>query len=178
MEALPPDNVAVEVDPQEDIRCKKLRQQINPVFKEVHTNEEQVKTQWNVQKYQAKLIDAIAASRQENGKSNTPRTLHVRSGKPSAWSAAFEPAAWSAAFVEFFFGDSALSSNLAERRQADLRRRERRQEERLQEERNTLAAVSLSWRCMLWLAQYDGEHLELGVDGYKQERHSNRKRTC
>ena len=56
------------------------------------------------EKYQAKLNDTIAASRQENGKSNTPRTLHVGSVKPIN---SFEPPTWSAAFVEFPFGDCA-----------------------------------------------------------------------
>ena len=54
--------------------------------------------------YQQQMTDALAASRMEGATANTPRTLHVRSGKPVNM---FEPQAWSAAFVEFFYGDCA-----------------------------------------------------------------------
>ena len=54
--------------------------------------------------YQQEMTDALAASRMEGATANTPRTLHVRSGKPVNM---FEPQAWSAAFVEFFYGDCA-----------------------------------------------------------------------
>ena len=56
------------------------------------------------QSYQDKLTDAIAAAHQQHAKSNTPRTLHIRSGKPVN---SFEAPAWSAGFVEFFYGDCA-----------------------------------------------------------------------
>ena len=54
--------------------------------------------------YQQQMTDALAASRMKGATANTPRTLHVRSGKPVNM---FEPPAWSAAFVEFFYGDCA-----------------------------------------------------------------------
>ena len=56
------------------------------------------------EKYKAKLSEAIAATHQQNCKSNTLRTPHIHSGKPVN---SFEPPAWSAAFVEFFYGDCA-----------------------------------------------------------------------
>jgi len=56
------------------------------------------------QSFQDKLTDAIAAAHQQHAKSNTPKTLHIRSGKPVN---SFEAPAWSAGFVEFFFGDCA-----------------------------------------------------------------------
>ena len=39
-------HVALKVDPDEYIECIKLRQQINPVYKEVEMSAEQVKSQW------------------------------------------------------------------------------------------------------------------------------------
>ena len=51
-----------------------------------------------------------------DAKANTPRTLHIRSGKPVNM---FEPAAWMAAFVEFFYGDCA--PNLARPQRVGLR---------------------------------------------------------
>ena len=56
------------------------------------------------EKYQQEMETALAASRMQGATANTPRTLHVRSGKPVNM---FEPAAWPAAFVEFFYGDCA-----------------------------------------------------------------------
>ena len=32
--------------------------------------------------YQQQMTDALASARMEHGKANTPRTLHIRSGKP------------------------------------------------------------------------------------------------
>ena len=54
--------------------------------------------------YQQQMTDALAASRMEGATANTPKTLHVRSGKAVNM---FEPRAWSASFVEFFYGDCA-----------------------------------------------------------------------
>ena len=54
--------------------------------------------------YQQQMTDALAAARMDGADANTPRTLHVRSGKPVNM---FEAPAWSAAFVEFFYGDCA-----------------------------------------------------------------------
>ena len=49
-------HIALKVDPQEYTRCMKLRQQINPVFKEVKMNEDQVKEQWPRAEVPASLI--------------------------------------------------------------------------------------------------------------------------
>ena len=49
-------HIALKVDPQEYTRCMKLRQQINPVFKEVKMNEDQVKKQWPRAEVPASLI--------------------------------------------------------------------------------------------------------------------------
>ena len=57
-----------------------------------------------------------ASARMENGKNNTPRTLHIRSGKPVNM---FEAAAWPAAFVEFMYGDCA--PNLARPQRVGIR---------------------------------------------------------
>ena len=54
--------------------------------------------------YQQQMTNALASARMENGKANTPRTLHIRSGKPVNM---FEAQAWPAAFVDFFYGDCA-----------------------------------------------------------------------
>ena len=54
--------------------------------------------------YQQQMTDALAASRMKGATANTPKTLHVRSGKAVNM---FEPRAWSASFVEFFYGDCA-----------------------------------------------------------------------
>jgi hypothetical protein len=50
--------------------------------------------------YQQRMTDALASARMEHRKANTPRTLHIRSGKPVNM---FEAAAWPAAFVEFLY---------------------------------------------------------------------------
>ena len=50
------------------------------------------------------MTDALASARMGDGKANTPRTLHISSGKPVN---TFEASAWPAAFVEFFYGDCA-----------------------------------------------------------------------
>ena len=54
--------------------------------------------------YQQQMTDALATARMDGAQANTPRTLHIRSGKPVN---IFEAQAWSAAFVEFFYGDCA-----------------------------------------------------------------------
>jgi hypothetical protein len=54
--------------------------------------------------YQQQMTDALAAARMDGAKANTPRTLHIRAGKPVNM---FEAAAWPSAFVEFFYGDCA-----------------------------------------------------------------------
>ena len=54
--------------------------------------------------YQQHLENALATSRRGDSTADTPRTLHIKSGKPVNM---FEPQAWSAAFVEFFYGDCA-----------------------------------------------------------------------
>ena len=56
------------------------------------------------QEYQHQMNDALQAARMQGAKANTPRTLHIRSGKPVNL---FEASAWPAAFVEFFYGDCA-----------------------------------------------------------------------
>ena len=66
--------------------------------------------------YQQQLTNALASARMENGNANTPRTLHIRSGKPVNM---FEAQAWAAAFVEFFYGDCA--PNLARPQKVGLR---------------------------------------------------------
>ena len=66
--------------------------------------------------YQQQMTDALATSRMGNRKANTPKTLHIRSGKPVNM---FEAQAWPAAFVEFFYGDCA--PNLARPRKVGLR---------------------------------------------------------
>ena len=66
--------------------------------------------------YQQRMTDALASARMVDGKANTPRTLHIRSGKPVN---RFEAQAWAAAFVEFFYGDCAPS--LARPRKVGLR---------------------------------------------------------
>jgi hypothetical protein len=55
-------------------------------------------------KYQEQMEDALAAAHMRGAEANTPRTLHVKSGKPVNM---FEAPAWPAAFVEFFYGDCA-----------------------------------------------------------------------
>ena len=49
--------------------------------------------------YQQQMEDALAAAHMRGAEANTPRTLHVKSGKPVNM---FEAPAWPAAFVEFF----------------------------------------------------------------------------
>lgn len=66
--------------------------------------------------YQQQMTDALASARTEDWKASTPRTLHIRSGKPVTM---FEAATWPAAFVEFFYGDCA--PNLARPRRVVLR---------------------------------------------------------
>ena len=66
--------------------------------------------------YQQQMTDALASARMVDGKANTPRTLHIRSGKPVNM---FEAQAWAAAFVEFFYGDCA--PNLARPQKVGLR---------------------------------------------------------
>ena len=66
--------------------------------------------------YQQQMTDALASARMVDGKANTPKTLHIRSGKPVI---VFEAAAWPAAFVEFFYGD--CPPNLARPRNVGLR---------------------------------------------------------
>ena len=55
-------------------------------------------------KYQEQMTDALQAAHMQGTQANTPRTLHIRSGKPVNM---FEASAWPAAFVEFFYGDCA-----------------------------------------------------------------------
>ena len=55
-------------------------------------------------KYQEQMTDALQAAHMQGTQANTPRTLHIRSGKPENM---FEASAWPAAFVEFFYGDCA-----------------------------------------------------------------------
>ena len=62
------------------------------------------------------MTDALASVRMGDSKASTPRTLHIRSGKPVNM---FEALAWAAAFVEFFYGDCA--PNLARPRKVELR---------------------------------------------------------
>ena len=66
--------------------------------------------------YQQRIQDALNSSEMRNAKANTPRTLHIRSGKPVNM---FEAAAWPAAFVEFMYGDCA--PNLARPRRVGIR---------------------------------------------------------
>ena len=66
--------------------------------------------------YQQQMTDALASARMGDSKASTPRTLHIRSGKPVNM---FEAQAWAAAFVEFFYGDCA--PNLARPRKVGLR---------------------------------------------------------
>ena len=66
--------------------------------------------------YQQRMEDALASSRRGDNKADTPRTLHISSGKPVNM---FEAQAWSAAFVEFFYGDCA--PNLARPRKVGMR---------------------------------------------------------
>ena len=66
--------------------------------------------------YQQQMTDVLASTRMGDVKANTPRTLHIRSGKPVNM---FEAQAWAAAFVEFFYGDCA--PNLARPRKIGLR---------------------------------------------------------
>jgi hypothetical protein len=66
--------------------------------------------------YLQQMTEALASARMADGKANTPRTLHIRSGKPVNM---FEAAAWPATFVEFFYGDCA--PNLARPRNVGLR---------------------------------------------------------
>ena len=66
--------------------------------------------------YQQRIQDALNSSEMRDAKANTPRTLHIRSGKPVNM---FEAAAWVAAFVEFFYGDCA--PNLARPQRVGLR---------------------------------------------------------
>ena len=54
--------------------------------------------------YQQQLTYVFAAARMNDAKANTPRTLHIISGKPVNM---FEAAAWPATFVELFYGDCA-----------------------------------------------------------------------
>ena len=62
------------------------------------------------------MTDALNSASMKDAKANTPRTLHIRSGKPVNM---FEAAAWPAAFVEFMYGDCA--PNLARPRRVGLR---------------------------------------------------------
>jgi hypothetical protein len=66
--------------------------------------------------YQQQMTDALAAARMDGAKANTPRTLHIRAGKPVNM---FEAAAWPSAFVEFFYGDCA--PNLGRPRRVGVR---------------------------------------------------------
>ena len=66
--------------------------------------------------YQQRIQDALNSSEMKDAKANTPRTLHIRSGKPVNM---FEAAAWPAAFVEFMYGDCA--PNLARPRRVGIR---------------------------------------------------------
>ena len=66
--------------------------------------------------YQQRIQDALNSSEMRDAKANTPRTLHIRSGKPVNM---FEAAAWPAAFVEFMYGDCA--PNLARPRRVGIR---------------------------------------------------------
>jgi len=66
--------------------------------------------------YQQQMTNALVSASMAHGKANTPRTLHIRSGKPVNM---FEAAAWPAAFVEFLYGDCA--PNLARPRRVGLR---------------------------------------------------------
>ena len=59
-------------------------------------------------KYLEQLETALSTSKRGDITANTPRTLHVKSGKPVNM---FEAQAWSAAFVEFFYGDCAPNLN-------------------------------------------------------------------
>ena len=49
--------------------------------------------------YQQRMQDALNSTQMKDVKAKTPRTLHIRSGKPVNM---FEATAWPAAFVEFF----------------------------------------------------------------------------
>ena len=66
--------------------------------------------------YQQRLTDALHSADMQDAKANTPRTLHIRSGKPVN---TFEAPTWPAAFVEFLYGDCA--PNLARPRRVGLR---------------------------------------------------------
>ena len=66
--------------------------------------------------YQQQMTQALASARMADGKANTSRTLHIKSGKPVNM---FEAAAWPAAFVEFLYGDCA--PNLARPQRVGLR---------------------------------------------------------
>ena len=66
--------------------------------------------------YQQRIQDALNSSKMRDAKANTPRTLHIRSGKPVN---IFDAAAWPAAFVEFMYGDCA--PNLARPRRVGIR---------------------------------------------------------
>jgi hypothetical protein len=54
--------------------------------------------------YQQKMEDALASARMEGAEANTPRRLHIKSGKPMNM---FQASAWPSAFVQFFYGDCA-----------------------------------------------------------------------
>ena len=54
--------------------------------------------------YQEKLDSCLSSARMKKAEANTPRTLHIKSGKPMNM---FQAPAWSAAFVQFFYGDCA-----------------------------------------------------------------------
>ena len=62
------------------------------------------------------MTDALASANMQDGTANTPRTLHIRSGKPVNM---YAGTAWPAAFVEFLYGDCA--PNLARPRRVELR---------------------------------------------------------
>jgi len=66
--------------------------------------------------YQQRIQDALNASKMKDAQANTPRTLHIRSGKPVNM---FDAAAWAAAFVEFMYGD--CTPNLARPRRVGIR---------------------------------------------------------
>ena len=66
--------------------------------------------------YQQRIQDALNASKMKDAQANTPRTLHIRSGKPVNM---FDAAAWAAAFVEFMYGD--CTPNLARPQRVGIR---------------------------------------------------------
>ena len=52
--------------------------------------------------YQQQMEDAFAAAHMQGADANTPKALHIKSGKPVKM---LDAPAWPAAFVQFFYGD-------------------------------------------------------------------------